>query len=78
MMSSIVARRVLVLVLLALTSVSQVISGKNETAVVVSVKDGDTFVAIVAGRTETIRLIGVDASESWYNDKAKRDAYESG
>ena len=71
-------RRMCALVLLVLLSAGQVVSGKDETATVVSVKDGDTFVAIVAGRTETIRLIGIDAPESWYNDKAKRDADETG
>jgi endonuclease YncB( thermonuclease family) len=39
-------------------------SSKYETAKVVRVKDGDTLVAEINGKEETIRLIGVDTPES--------------
>ncbi len=47
-------------------------------ATVMRVKDGDTFVALVDGREESIRLIGIDAPEWYHNDKVRYDAEETG
>lgn len=47
---------------------------ERESAVVVSVKDGDTLRIIFRGRSELIRLIGIDAPESKRNRKAYRDS----
>lgn len=49
-----------------------------ESATVTRVKDGDTFVAIIRGTEETIRLIGIDAPESYRNNKFRYDAGRSG
>ena len=67
-----------ILTVFMLFGISRSLALDDKPATVVSVKDGDTFVAIVEGKTETIRLIGIDAPESWYNDKAKRDERETG
>ena len=48
--------------------------GERESAVVVSVKDGDTLRIIFRGKSELIRLIGIDAPESKRNRKAYRDS----
>ncbi len=64
---------------LALLCLSVVATAQEyETAVVVRVKDGDTFVARIGERKETVRLIGVDAPESYFNGKVRYDAEESG
>ena len=62
------------LVLLALAFPLQA----KETAIVLSVVDGDTLKIKYEGREENVRLIGIDAPESKPNEKAKRDAQRSG
>lgn len=47
------------------------------TAKVVTVVDGDTLKVNLAGRIESVRLIGIDTPESKVNTKAKKDASRS-
>lgn len=47
-------------------------------AKVVYIVDGDTLKITLAGKTESVRLIGVDTPESKPNKKAKKDAARSG
>jgi len=42
------------------------------------VVDGDTLVITLQGRTETVRLIGVDTPEKYESDKLRRDAARTG
>jgi micrococcal nuclease len=49
-------------------------SGDRETDKVIQVVDGDTLAIQRNGRTEKIRLIGIDAPESSINNKTKKDA----
>lgn len=41
------------------------------------VVDGDTFVALVAGREERVRVLGIDTPELHDSDKLRRDARRS-
>ncbi len=45
---------------------------------VLRVVDGDTFVCLLKGKKERVRLIGVDTPESRPNKKALRDSRRSG
>ncbi len=47
-------------------------------ATVLSWHDGDTLRVLVAGRTETVRLIGIDAPEVSPNDRARDQAHRLG
>ena len=47
-------------------------------ATVLSWHDGDTLRILVAGRTETVRLIGIDAPEASPNDRARDQATRLG
>lgn len=50
----------------------------RESAIVMSVTDGDTIVVRLNMKRERVRLIGIDAPESSLNKKARRDARRSG
>lgn len=51
---------------------------QSDEAIVRRVVDGDTFVMVVDGREEKVRLIGIDTPESRANEKAGKDARHSG
>jgi micrococcal nuclease len=46
-------------------------------ATVLYVTDGDTIKVKIAGRKESVRLIGIDSPESKLNDRAYKQAYRS-
>jgi micrococcal nuclease len=50
----------------------------EEMATVVNVADGDTLTIDYNGKSEPIRLIGIDAPESTMNRKAETDAVRTG
>ncbi len=50
----------------------------NESAIVISVTDGDTLRIFYKGEDKKVRLIGIDAPESKVNPKAEKDANRSG
>jgi micrococcal nuclease len=50
----------------------------ENTATIVKIIDGDTYKINYNGKTESVRLIGIDTPESRANQKAKRDAKKSG
>jgi micrococcal nuclease len=53
-------------------------SATGTPAKVVRVVDGDTIKIELAGKIESVRLIGIDTPESKANKKAKKDAARSG
>ncbi len=74
----IVSKRVTLLMLFVLVTAGCHAAQEDTDATIVRVKDGDTFVALVNGREESIRLIGIDAPESYHNDKVRYDAGRTG
>lgn len=60
----------------AMTGASPV-SRDNGVHKIVQILDGDTLVIRQNGRTEKIRLIGIDAPESGVNPKTKKDAAQT-
>ncbi len=50
----------------------------RETAKVLKVVDGDTLRISYKGREESLRLIGIDTSESRVNPRAKRESQRTG
>lgn len=66
-----------ILPLLLLTSLA--IAGQSSApAKMVQVVDGDTIKIVLAGKVESVRLIGIDTPESKHNKKVKKDAARSG
>jgi micrococcal nuclease len=55
-----------------------VFSFARDAATVVQVVDGDTLDVALNGRTERIRLIGVDTPEKFESDKLRRDVVRTG
>jgi len=51
---------------------------EKETGIVTKVSDGDTFDAVVNGKTETIRLLGIDSPEKFDSDKFGQDVERTG
>ena len=72
----------IVVSILSLTPIiyAQEISEKKICTVinVINVIDGDTVSVFFEGQEESIRLIGIDTSESWENEKVIRDAQRYG
>lgn len=50
----------------------------QELATIVKVNDGDTVVLRYRGTTEHVRLIGIDAPESYGNERAHRESNRTG
>lgn len=63
-------------ILLLLSSLCS-LAAAYEKATVLRIVDGDTLVIFYDGRTESIRLIGIDTPESKANRKAQRDSQRS-
>jgi endonuclease YncB( thermonuclease family) len=55
-----------------------VVSFARDAASVVKVVDGDTLDVRLNGRTESVRLIGVDTPEKFESDKLRRDVQRTG
>lgn len=53
-------------------------SGGGTPAKIIRVVDGDTIKIELAGKIESVRLIGIDTPESKANKKAKKDAARAG
>jgi micrococcal nuclease len=51
----------------------QVMSGDENSAVIVRVIDGDTYLIRYLGKEEKLRLIGIDTPETQANRKARKD-----
>lgn len=51
---------------------------ESNAATIVKIIDGDTYKVSYNGKTENIRLIGIDTPESRANSKAKKDAKKTG
>ncbi len=68
--------RVLILTLILILTLSY--SKELVPCKVLRVVDGDTFVCLLNGKKERVRLIGVDTPESRPNKKAFRDSRRSG
>lgn len=50
----------------------------KETALVKKIFDGDTFEAEINGKTEKIRMLGIDTPERWDSEKFDRDMERTG
>ncbi len=50
----------------------------GETALVKKIFDGDTFEAEINGKTEKIRMLGIDSPERWDSEKFDRDMERTG
>ena len=50
----------------------------SETAKVKKIFDGDTFEAEIHGKTEKVRMLGIDTPERWDSDKFDRDMERTG
>lgn len=50
----------------------------GETAVVKKIFDGDTFEAEINGKTEKVRMLGIDSPERWDSEKFDRDMERTG
>lgn len=48
-------------------------SGDDDTAVILKVIDGDTFLVLYKGQEEKLRLIGIDTPETQANRKARQE-----
>lgn len=55
-----------------------VIRVSGDHGIITKISDGDTFLINVNGKTEKVRLIGIDTPESKDNLKAKKDASRNG
>jgi len=50
----------------------------NRSYLVKKVFDGDTFEIEIGGRSEKVRMLGIDTPEKWSSDKFDRDAERTG
>src|SRR5215813_13306337 len=66
------------LVLLLLALCLPVTGLAKDTATITRVVDGDTLAVSLNGKTEKIRLIGIDTPEKYESEKLHRDSARSG
>jgi micrococcal nuclease len=67
-----------IFIILAFTLSAAQVQAPPQTAKVLYVGDGDTLKVSYNGKSERLRLIGIDAPESRINKKAKSDAQRTG
>ena len=69
-------KRIILFLIIIIACPICISAGRNK-AKVLNVIDGDTLKVSYHGRKESIRLIGIDAPESWKNRKAYKDSKRS-
>ncbi len=53
-------------------------SKDKKTYLVKKISDGDTFEVEIEGKTEKVRMLGIDTPEKWDSEKLERDAERTG
>ncbi len=56
----------------------QKVSKEKQAYLVKKVNDGDTFEVEIDGKTEKVRMLGIDTPEKWDSDKFERDQQRTG
>lgn len=62
----------------AVPKLEQKTSREKESYIVKKVNDGDTFEVEISGRTERVRMLGIDTPEKFESDKLARDIERTG